>query len=274
MPKFRPLPPIASAPISRITPESEKNHLDAPMKSKVQPLPSPSAPSAAGWVTSFERPIAPSAAWVASTAVNSETSVADAEREREALDFRGRQREQDERGHERDDVRVDDRREAAFVAGRDPRDHRSAAADLLLDALEDHDVRVRRDADREDQAGDARQRQRDRDQLDQREEVDAVDRPGRRPRSGRGCGRRRRGTGRRRGSRRGSGDQALVERLFAERRRDLRAGDQVEPDRQGARLELFGEFLRGADREAAGDLRAVGRVDPFRVASCSRSTAS
>ena len=26
MPKFRPLPPIASAPISRITPEAEKNH--------------------------------------------------------------------------------------------------------------------------------------------------------------------------------------------------------------------------------------------------------
>ena len=34
MPKLRPLPAIASAPISRITPDIEKNHFDAPMKSK------------------------------------------------------------------------------------------------------------------------------------------------------------------------------------------------------------------------------------------------
>ena len=33
IPKFRPLPPMASAPISRIVPDSEKNHRDAPMKS-------------------------------------------------------------------------------------------------------------------------------------------------------------------------------------------------------------------------------------------------
>src|ERR1035441_9905808 len=75
MPKFRPLPPIASAPTSRIVPDSEKNHLDAPMKSNVQPRPRRSAPSAAGWESRFEGPIAPSAACVASTAVNSETSV-------------------------------------------------------------------------------------------------------------------------------------------------------------------------------------------------------
>ena len=35
MPKFRPLPPIASAPTSRIIPDIEKNHFEAPMKSKV-----------------------------------------------------------------------------------------------------------------------------------------------------------------------------------------------------------------------------------------------
>ena len=39
MPKLRPLPPIASAPISRITPDIEKNHFDAPMKSKRPALP-------------------------------------------------------------------------------------------------------------------------------------------------------------------------------------------------------------------------------------------
>ncbi len=34
MPKFSPLPAIASAPTSRITPDIEKNHFEAPMKSK------------------------------------------------------------------------------------------------------------------------------------------------------------------------------------------------------------------------------------------------
>ena len=75
MPKLSPLPPIASAPISRITPESEKNQREAPMKSNVQRCPLPSAPSAERCVTSFERAIAPSAACVASTAVNRETST-------------------------------------------------------------------------------------------------------------------------------------------------------------------------------------------------------
>ena len=31
MPKFRPLPAIANAPMSMITPEAEKNHFEAPM---------------------------------------------------------------------------------------------------------------------------------------------------------------------------------------------------------------------------------------------------
>ena len=33
IPRFRPRPPIASAPISRIVPDSEKKYLLAPMKS-------------------------------------------------------------------------------------------------------------------------------------------------------------------------------------------------------------------------------------------------
>ena len=39
MPKFSPLPPIASAPTSRIVPDIEKNHFEEPMKSNVQPRP-------------------------------------------------------------------------------------------------------------------------------------------------------------------------------------------------------------------------------------------
>ena len=56
-------------------PDSEKNHLEAPMKSNVQPRPRRAAPSAAGWETSRERLMVPSAACVASTAVNSVSSV-------------------------------------------------------------------------------------------------------------------------------------------------------------------------------------------------------
>ncbi len=36
MPRFSPRPPMASAPISRITPDIEKKYLEAPMKSKRQ----------------------------------------------------------------------------------------------------------------------------------------------------------------------------------------------------------------------------------------------
>ncbi len=75
MPKFRPLPPMASAPMSRITPDTEKNHFDAPMKSWVQRRLRSPAPSAFGCVMIGERCIVPRTAWVASTAVNSEVSV-------------------------------------------------------------------------------------------------------------------------------------------------------------------------------------------------------
>jgi hypothetical protein len=118
--------------------------------------------------------------------------------------------------------------------------------------------------EREDQARDARQRQRDRDELDQREEVERVDAQ--------------------RGHRDDAEDpvedqqeqrddheaadareQALVERLLAERRGDLRLADQLELDRQGAGLEQVRELLGGVEREAALDLRAGRRVDAVRV---------
>ena len=68
----------------------------------------------------------------------------------------GRDREKDECSDDRDDVRVDDRVEALAVTVRDGGAHRFAGAPLFLDALEDDDVRVHRDSDREDQAGEAR----------------------------------------------------------------------------------------------------------------------
>ena len=100
---------------------------------------------------------------------------ADPEREREALDPGAGEDEEDERRDQGDHVRVDDRRDPLPVALGDRREHRAPGPHLLLDPLEDDDVRVGRDADRQDQAGDPRQRQRDRDQLDQGEEEDRVD---------------------------------------------------------------------------------------------------
>ena len=66
---------MASAPMSRITPDIEKNHFDAPMKSKRLRSRCLVTPSAAGLWMSFERPMAPSTAWVSSTAVKNETRV-------------------------------------------------------------------------------------------------------------------------------------------------------------------------------------------------------
>ena len=100
---------------------------------------------------------------------------ADAQHEREPSHAGRRDHEQDERDHERHDVGVDDRRDALAVALGDARGDRPARAYLLLDALEDDDVRVGGDGQRQHEARDARERQRHRDQLDQREEVDAVD---------------------------------------------------------------------------------------------------
>ena len=75
MPKFRPLPPIASAQISRITPDIEKNHFDAPMKSNVIGL---RLLAGAERRRALEQRVSRSdsrIACVASTAVNSETIV-------------------------------------------------------------------------------------------------------------------------------------------------------------------------------------------------------
>ena len=70
-----PLPAIASAPISRITPEIEKNHFDAPMKSKVILRFACPAPSADLLLRSFVLRRLRMIAWVASTAVNSDSIV-------------------------------------------------------------------------------------------------------------------------------------------------------------------------------------------------------
>ncbi len=191
---------------------------------------------------------------------------ADAEREGEALDAGGRDHEEHERDQERDHVAVDDRAQALAVALLDRALDGSARLELVLEAFEDDDVGVGGDRDREDQAGDARQRHHDRDDLDDREEEDRVreqadhrdqaehaveeqqeDRDDEEARDAR--------------------DQPLVEGLLTERRRDLLLGDDRQLERQRAGLEQVGERLRALLREAAGaaDLRARVAADPLGV---------
>ena len=237
MPKLSCLVASASAPTSRITPEIEKNQRLAPMKSKCQRMPSPRGAERA------RRAQQPRAAHAAEQRLGEDDrgqqrdDRADAEREGEALDPRGREHEEDEGGQQGDDVGVDDRADPAFVAGGDRARHRAPRPDLLLYSLEDDDVRVGGDADRQHQPGDPRQGQGDRDQFDQGEEDDRVGAERDRARSGRGSGSR--GAGR--GSTSGEADEPrlepVVERLAAERRRDLGLADQLEVDRQGADLQ-------------------------------------
>ena len=75
IPKFSPLAPMARPQIRRIRPDAEKNHFEAPMKSNVIGLRGLPAPSAEGDCRMRELRIDRRIACVASTAVNSDTSV-------------------------------------------------------------------------------------------------------------------------------------------------------------------------------------------------------
>ena len=103
---------------------------------------------------------------------------AEHQRDGEALDRAGAEREQHDAGDQRRDVRVGDRRERLVEAGVDRRLRRIAVAQLFADALVDQHVRVGRHADREHDARDARQRQRrlqQRHQRDQQHHVEQQD---------------------------------------------------------------------------------------------------
>jgi hypothetical protein len=132
------------------------------------------------------------------------------------------------------------------------------AANLLLDAFEDDDVRVGSDPDREDEARDPGQRHRDRDQLDEREEVDRVDdeRADSNEAEHAVEASRKTATTTKPGDAR---DQALIQRLLAERRRDLRGGDISKLDRQRARLQQVRQSLARLDRGSRRRCASPGR---------------
>lgn len=78
-------------------------------------------------------------------------------------------------GKERQDVRIEDRAKATRVTGIDRRAHGAAAAHLFFDPFEDDDVGVGRHADGEDHAGDAGQRERDGNGVEQPPQQHGVD---------------------------------------------------------------------------------------------------
>ena len=158
-------------------PTAEKNHFDAPMKSKRdRALRLSPAPSAERLRRIRDPRMLRMIACVASTAVNSDSMVPMTSTKREALDPRRGEDEEDERDEQRDDVGVDDRREALLVArGEAARTRICPARTSSFTRSKIDDVRVGRHPQCEDQARDARQRQRDRDQLDDRVEVERVD---------------------------------------------------------------------------------------------------
>ena len=137
-------------------------------------------------------------------------------------------------------------------------------ADLFLDPLEDDDVRVRRDADREDQSRDAREGQRDRDQLDQRQEEQCVDEQAeRRDEAEEAVVEEQEQDHQRQAGE--AGEDRAVQRLLAERRRDRALREQRQVDRQGADPQELGQVLCFLDREVARDLCAGVPRDPLRV---------
>ena len=147
-----------------------------------------------------------------------------------------------------------------LIAGRDRSANGLARADLLLDPFEDHDVRVRRDADREDDPRDARERQRHVEEQDRAVEKDAVDaEPDNRDDAEEAVEDEQEDGDRDEAA--DAGDERLSQRVLTQRRRDLRALNLDELDRQRAGLEDERQVLRLGDRVEPGDLR-VAAGDP------------
>ena len=166
------------------------------------------------------------------------------------------ERVEDRRRDEARHVRVEDRVPGAVEARLDRGRQRLADAQLFLHPLEDQDVRVDGHADREDEAGDAGEGQRHRDEpedrvddervVDEREARDEARQPVVEEHEGHD-----------QGDADEAGQEALVEERLAERRRDLLARQLLDRERQRAELEDGDEVVRLLGREppdAAGDL--------------------
>ena len=127
-------------------------------------------------------------------------------------------------------------------------------------------MRVGRDADRQDHAGEAGQRQRHVEDEDRRVEERGVDAEAEHRDEAEEAVRDQE-EDRHEHHARDRRPQRLVQRVLAERRRDLRLRQRLEADGQGSRLEHEGEVLRLGERVEAGDLRTVRAADAAGVVS-------
>ena len=253
------------APIVRTTPEIANHSFVLPIRSYFfQRSPVPIDPSTRGELMKLNPLRRPSIARVATTAVKIDVATPIKSIRAKPFTRRCRGRVQDARGDQRDDVGVDDRVESAPVPRRDRGADRFTRPHLLLDALEDDDVGVGGDADRQDRACDARKGHRhgqgrhdpgeeqavddERDVGDHAEEpVEDDQEDHHEDEAG------------------GARDQAVAQRGLAERRRDELLRERRELDGQRPRRDLERD-PRGVARADAGDLAAAAQrcVDAVR----------
>ena len=178
------------------------------------------------------------------------------QRQAEALDDAGAEGaaepEEDPARDERREVGVTDRRPGTREAGIDRLVDGASGAQLLLHPFEDQDVGVDRHADGQDEARHARQRQGDRDQLEEGEREGGVDQQ----RQVRQDARQAVVDGHEdhhHGQADDAGHGALAQQVFAQRRADGAALDDLQGDGQRAVAQLDGQAIGAVLVEAAGD---------------------
>ena len=255
IPRFSPLTMSAPTVITSTTPEIANQIFRLPMKSICIHGPLLAGRAHEPRAVEPRKPASsPSIARVAKTAVTIEMAVPTSSMSAKPFTPAVASDEEDERRDRRDDVGVDDRVEALRVARRDRRAHGFARARLLFDAFEDDDVRVGRDADRQDHPREARQRHRHVEEQDHRVEEDGVDpEADHRDQAEEAVDEQQEERDERSGRR--PPPQRLPQRVLAERGRDLRLRQRAEVHGQRAGLEDERDLLRLVVVADAGDLR-------------------
>src|ERR1700730_18067227 len=178
---------------------------------------------------------------------------ADAKRHGEAAHRPGADIEQHGGGDEGGDVGIQNRRQRALEAGVDRGNRSAPAAQFLADALIDQHVGIDRDADRQHDAGDARQRERgiqQRQHAEDHRDVDGAREIG--DHAKQPIGREHEHDHHDRADI--GGEFTLLDRILAEAGADGALLDHRQRRRQGAGAQQDRQIVGGLHREAAGNL--------------------
>ncbi len=179
MPKLSPRTPSETRPISSTTPEIANQRVAAAHEVDLQELAALRhwcAPMNLGLLNQRKPASRPSIARVAATAVISETTVPISSIRAKPFTSAVATANRISAVIAVTTFASMNRAEALRITGRDRGAHGLPGAHFFLDAFEDDDVRVGGDADREDQAGEARQGQRDAEEQDRAVHERGVDR--------------------------------------------------------------------------------------------------